>query len=148
MVKVTSAARPSRLSAAKRFSMRVVMLRTVHFASVSRQPNASGLAKPKRTPMPDVCAAPSSPLALQKALDRIEVLVAAAGKIDHHQVISWLLHRDFRHLGERVRGFERRDDALELAAKLKRRHRLVVGRRQKLHAAHVVQPSVLWPDAG
>ena len=49
-------------------------------------------------------------------LPRCEVLVAAAGEIDHHQVILRLLRREIEHAGERVRRLERRDDAFELAA--------------------------------
>src|SRR5690349_23193814 len=116
MVKVTSAARPSCLSAAKRRSMRVVMWRTARFASVSRRSNARMSARPKRIPVSDACVAPSSLLAFQIGRHRIEVLVAAAGEVDHYQVILRLLRGDFRHLGKRVGGFERRDDAFELAA--------------------------------
>ena len=41
-------------------------------------------------------------------------------------MIVRLLRREVQNLGERMRGFERRDDALELGAKLKRRKRLRV----------------------
>ena len=47
-----------------------------------------------------------------------------------------------------MRRLQRRDDAFELAAKLERRHRLFVGRREKCHAAHVVEPGMLGTDAG
>src|SRR6476660_4154232 len=47
-----------------------------------------------------------------------------------------------------MRGLERRDDAFELAAKLERSHRLGVGRREEFHAGRVVEPGMLWSDAG
>src|SRR3990170_3933975 len=87
-------------------------------------------------------------LSAQIACNGIEILIAAAGEIDHHQVILRLLRREVEHAGERVRRLQRRDDAFELAAKLERSHRLVVGGREEFHPAHVVEPSMLWPDAG
>ena len=84
----------------------------------------------------------------RKASTDGEILVAAAGKIDHHQMILRLLRRKLDHLGQRMRRLERRDDALELAAQLERRERFVVGGRQIFHAAHVVEPGMLRTDAG
>ena len=45
--------------------------------------------------------------------DSCEVLVAAAGQIDHHQVILGLLRRQLQHFGDRVRRFQRRNDAFD-----------------------------------
>src|SRR5258708_28774697 len=45
-----------------------------------------------------------------------------------------------------MRGLQRRDDALKPAAKLKRRHRLVVGRREESHPAHIVEPGMFRAD--
>jgi hypothetical protein len=50
---------------------------------------------------------------------RIEVLVAAAGEIDHHQVILRLFRREIEHPGDGVRRLERRNDAFELGQELK-----------------------------
>ena len=69
-----------------------------------------------------------------------EILVAAAGEIDHHQVILRLFRREVQDLGDGVRRLQRRNDAFELGQKLERVERLVVGRRQKDHAADIVQP--------
>jgi hypothetical protein len=46
------------------------------------------------------------------------------------------------------RAFQRRDDALSLAAELEGLQRLVVGDRDVFDAADVVQPGMLRPDAG
>src|SRR3954453_12944643 len=49
--------------------------------------------------------------------------------------------------GDRVRGLERRDDALEAAGATERLHCLVVGHRRVGRATGVAQVRVLWPDA-
>ena len=87
-------------------------------------------------------------LCFQMPRDRIEVLVAAAGEIDHHQVILRLLRRQIEHLGDGVRRFQRRNDAFELGEKLERVERLVVGGREKGDAADIVEPGVFGADAG
>src|SRR5947199_176703 len=69
-----------------------------------------------------------SPIAPEVARDAVEVLVAAAGQIDHDQVILRLFRRDVAEPRERMRGFERRDDAFEARAELERFERLIVGR--------------------
>src|ERR1700733_2632787 len=126
MTNVTSAARPSSRSATKRASMRVAfMAHTAH------------------TPLWMV----SSRAAPQMPCDRIEVLVAAAGQVDHHQVIAGLLWREIKHLGDSVRRFQRRDDAFQLGEKLEGVERLIVGRRKKRDAAYIVEPRVLGPNA-
>src|SRR5229473_7940469 len=47
-----------------------------------------------------------------------------------------------------MRRLQRRDDALKLAAKLKRRDSLGVGRREESHPAHVAEPGMFRADAG
>ena len=79
--------------------------------------------------------------------DRVKVLVAAAGEIDHHQVILRLLRRELEHLGDGVRRLERRDDAFELGQELKGLERLVIGRRQEGDAAEIGEPGMLGADA-
>src|SRR5579883_979774 len=56
--------------------------------------------------------------------------------------------RALDHLGDRVRGFERREDAFELRAQLEGGERLLVRHRHVGYALHVVQPRVLGPDTG
>ena len=75
---------------------------------------------------------PSLRFASQMVRHQIEVLVAAAGEIDHHQVILRLLRRELEHLGDGMGRLERRDDAFELGEKLERVERFVVGRRRNL----------------
>src|SRR6185312_5004154 len=60
--------------------------------------------------------------------DRIEVLVAAPGDVDHEQMIFGFVRREIRKPRQRVRGFERGNDALEPAAQLQRGDGFVVGR--------------------
>ena len=79
--------------------------------------------------------------------DRIEILVAAAGEIDHHEVILRLLRRELEHLGDGVRRFQRRNDAFELGKELERVQRLVIGRRQEGDAADIVEPCMFGADA-
>ena len=45
--------------------------------------------------------------------DRENVLVAASAEIHHHEMLPGPLGRELDHLGERVGGLERRDDAFE-----------------------------------
>ena len=59
----------------------------------------------------------------------VKILVAAAGKIDHHQMILRLGGGNLRHACQRMGRFQCRDDAFELAAQLECRHRFVIGRR-------------------
>src|SRR5260221_13139199 len=58
------------------------------------------------------------------------------------------LRRNIYDASQRMGGLQRRDDALKLAAKLKRRHSLVVGRREESHPAQVVEPGMFRADAG
>ena len=79
--------------------------------------------------------------------DTVEVLVAAAGEIDHQQVIRGLARRNVAELGQRMARLERRDDAFEPAAKLERGERFLVGRGQELDPPEIGEPRVLRPDA-
>src|SRR6266849_8677692 len=63
-------------------------------------------------------------------------------------MIPGLLRRNVHGPSQCVRWLQRRDDALKLAAKLKRRHSLVVGRREESHPAYVVEPGMFGTDAG
>src|SRR5690349_21362068 len=117
VMNATRPARPSRFSSANFLSIRVV---------TSIRPSGFGA---------------------QIAGNGIEVLVAAARDVHHHQVILRLQRRYVEQPRDRVGRLERRDDALELAAQLERGHRLVVGRREEVHPFHVVEPSVLGADA-
>src|SRR3954469_16703042 len=56
-----------------------------------------------------------------------EVLVAAAGEADEVERVRPDVGRE--HPGDRVRGLERRDDALQLGHAAQRRERVVVGHR-------------------
>ena len=62
-------------------------------------------------------------------------------------MIGRQVRRQFRHVRERVAGLERRQDAFELRAELKRRQRLGVGDGYVLDPPDVVQPGVLRPDS-
>ena len=48
--------------------------------------------------------------------DGLHVLVAAAGKVNHHQVILGQLRRALEHFRQGVSGFQSGDDALLTAA--------------------------------
>ena len=77
----------------------------------------------------------------------MQVLVAAAGEIDHHDVVLRLLRREIEHLGDGVRRLERRDDAFELGEELKRLQRFVIGRRQEGDAAEIECASSICPSS-
>src|SRR3984957_15014520 len=79
--------------------------------------------------------------------DGIDVLVAAARQVQHHQVVLRTFRRELENLGQGVRGLERRDDAFELRAELEGVERFLVGRRKIGHPSHVVEPRMLGPDA-
>src|SRR5690606_8128731 len=74
------------------------------------------------------------------------VLVAAARKADQDPRAA-VRQRPAARAGERVRAFERRQDALGLAAFVEGRERLVVARRHVLHAADALEQRVLGADA-
>ena len=58
------------------------------------------------------------------------------------------LRCELDNLGDRMRGFQRRDDAFQSRQQLKRRQRFLIGRGKIGHAAGLVQPGMLRPDAG
>ena len=80
--------------------------------------------------------------------DGVDVLVAATGQIQHHQMLLRAFRRELDHLGQGVRGLERGNDALELRTKQESVKRLFVGRREIGHPANVIEPRMLRPDAG
>jgi uncharacterized protein len=57
--------------------------------------------------------APSTSHPAEMLRDRENVLVAASAEIHHHEMLPGPLGGEFDHLGERVGGLERRDDAFE-----------------------------------
>jgi hypothetical protein len=68
-------------------------------------------------------------------------------EIDHHEMILRPRRREPHHFGERMGGFERRDDAFEPRAQAERGERFLIGSGQILHALDVVEPGVLGTDA-
>ena len=62
-------------------------------------------------------------------------------------MIGWLLWRDLHRMSKRMRGFERRDDALELAAELEGFQRFLVGRRDIVDTLQVIEPGMFGSDA-
>src|SRR5258708_36668093 len=86
-----------------------------------------------RDPSPGRCAADLSPagrgkesgmrkslfLPPQNIRHLRDVLVAAAGEVDHHQMILWTLRRELHHFGDGMRGLQRRNDAFQPRQQLK-----------------------------
>src|ERR1700730_7719107 len=62
-------------------------------------------------------------------------------------MVLGLRWRHVQNLGERMRGFERRDDSLQLGANLKRRKRLRVGGGKISPPPRLLQPGMFRPDA-
>src|SRR3954462_15346924 len=91
--KVMKAERPCFFSSAKRVSIRVVMT-----------PSPLCQISPRR--------GRSLLLPSQNIRHLRNVLVAAVGEINDHQMISGALRRELHHLGDGMRGLQRRDDAL------------------------------------
>jgi hypothetical protein len=77
-----------------------------------------------------------------------EILVAAAGEIDHHQMIFGLFGASFDTLAMACAGSSAGMMPSSREQQLERRQRLVVGRGENIDAAGVVQPGMLRPDAG
>src|SRR5215211_5728405 len=86
--------------------------------------------------------------ALQNFRDLRNVLVAAAGKIDDHQVIARTFWRELHHLGDGVRRLQCRRNAFKPRQQLKRRERFLVGRGEIVDPAGFVQAGMLRADAG
>src|SRR5579862_4709474 len=119
MVNVTSAARPCFLSAAKRASMRVVLIATRRRDFPRRKTTSAPCPSSSRRPL------------FQMPRYALKVLVAAAGEVNHHQVILGFVRRQVQHPGDGVRRLERRDDAFEPGEELKRAERFIIGCRQE-----------------
>ena len=77
----------------------------------------------------------------------MHVLVAAPREVDEKQFAGRHRRRDLCGVGERVRRFERRHDAFEVAQIVKRLQRLVVGHRHVFRAPRILEPRVLRADA-
>ena len=79
--------------------------------------------------------------------DGEDVLVASPAQIHQDDLVLAHRRRELRHMRQRMRRLQRRNDALGPRAKLERRQRLLVGRRHVLDAADIMQPGMLRPDA-
>src|SRR5438067_1542894 len=79
--------------------------------------------------------------------DRVHVLVAAARQVDQDDLVFRQRRRQLDGVGDRVRGLERRDDALDAAAVVESGQRFLIGDRDVLRAFDVLQPGVLGTDA-
>ena len=77
----------------------------------------------------------------------MHVLVTPAGEVDQQNLVLAQRRRQLRGIGQRVAGFQRRDDALQAAQLVEGIERLRIGDRLILGAADVLQPGVLRADA-
>ena len=84
----------------------------------------------------------------QRLRDRLQVLVAAAGEADEHDLVLAQLRRQLLDVGDGVRRLEGGDDALGAAQTLERRQRLVVRNRLVAGALAGLEVGVLRADAG
>src|SRR4051794_40648906 len=80
--------------------------------------------------------------------DLLAVLVAAAGEVDEEDLVLAESRGELGGVGDRVGGFERGDDPLELREELEAIERLGVGDADVLDAAAVLPVRVLRADAG
>src|SRR3954469_25693639 len=124
-----SAARPG--AALKAAAMRAA---PVSAAAVTRRPRSRRLRR-----------RPPSRVPAQLREHFLQVLVAAPGQA-HEVELARLARR--QQPGDRVRGLERRDDALQPRQRLERGERVGVGYRLVGRAAAVAQPGVLGARAG
>src|SRR3954454_24786849 len=122
---VMNAERPCLFNSAKRASMREVMVR--RSLCQGRGEEGGGLRKSLLLPP-------------QYVSHLRNVLVAAAGEIDYHQVISRPFRRQLHHLGNGMRRLQRGNDALQPRQQLERGQRLVIGRGQIRHPPGFMQP--------
>src|SRR5260370_2306896 len=97
--KVMKAERPCFFNSAKRASMRVVMMRR---PLLYLSPSGRGEEGARESLLPP-----------QNIRHLRNVLVAAAGEIDHHQMILRPIRRELRHLGDGMRRLQRRNDAFQ-----------------------------------
>src|SRR5215471_16337674 len=79
--------------------------------------------------------------------DRFHVLVAAAAEAHEDAPLRAELPAQRSRVVKRMRGLQRRQDALQTAAELERRHGLLVGDRDVRGPLHVPQQRVLRADA-
>src|SRR6266853_3113047 len=75
--------------------------------------------------------------------DGVHILVAPSREIDQQDPVLWQRPRQLRGVGERVRGLERRNDALEAAQVVERGDGLSVVDGDVLSPAGVLEPGVL-----
>src|SRR5713226_7922841 len=85
-------------------------------------------------------------LGLRGAFDRIHVLVPAPRKADEDAPAWAELARDHACVVQRVRGLERRHDALEPGAELERLHRVLVADGHIVDTLRVAQERMLRTD--
>src|SRR6266576_3276689 len=151
---MTSPARPSCFSCAKRRSIRVI---APHLPSASRwappspRKRGEGLtgATPPSSPSPRLRGEGwgegqnGSQPDPEMVGDGEDVLVAAAAHVHHQQVVARQGRRDLGDMREGMRRLQRRDDALLPAAQLKRLKRLAVGDRDVFDATEIVKPGML-----
>ena len=80
--------------------------------------------------------------------DRRAVLIAAAGDIDNDGLVLTHGRRKLHRVRDSVCRLDRRNDTLDTAEILECVYRLIIGDRNVLRAADIVQVSVLRADAG
>src|SRR5689334_14926445 len=80
--------------------------------------------------------------------DGKDVLVAASGKAHGDELILLHLTRDPCDMGDGMRRFQRRNDALQLGQQHEGVQRLLVGDGEILHPADILEPAMLRPHAG
>src|SRR5688572_14693338 len=94
----------------------------------------------KRSSIRDMSAFP------EDLLHAGDVLVAAARQVDEQDRVLRKLLRDLPHVRDRMRRFERGQDAFETGQLLESGERVGVGRVVVLGAPDLLQPRVLGPD--
>ena len=78
----------------------------------------------------------------------MHILVATARQVGQHDLVFRQGGRQLGRVGQRVRRFQGRDDAFDMAAVVEGLQRFVVGDRDVLRAARVFQPGMFRADAG
>src|SRR5207302_6485615 len=77
----------------------------------------------------------------------VEVLVAAPGQVDQHDLLRGERACQRHRVGNRMRALERRDDALQARGLVKGRERLLVGDADVLGAMRVMAKGVIRAEA-
>lgn len=77
-----------------------------------------------------------------------DILVAPAGKIDHHQAVGRQGGGKFHGVGHGMRGFQRGNNALQPGAELEGFQRLPIGGPYIFSPPDIVQPCVFRPTPG